>query len=467
MSLNPTIQFYTDILADIGIGVTSEGVLQALLPNNEVKNIKDTKTKKLVSLPLNELLRNNPKDYTFFHPLSESITKGEPHITQLFRGWIVYHLGSLSQELCFELMEVAVDPERQRKLSARQSVFLEFVGKTNSKTLEDMERVIKASGKAPADRFVNITLSKSTDTSQNWYRQANISFPVLEGEEDEAPFGVKNMSKTNARAVRGMLRYVFGHLGEVAMDAPNKTAVIGSSNDIAPYFDALLQTLIEFGSMYQDFIRLHKKILSPAFQERATFRLGWVDQIKDMESLRKRIPLIDDLDEPETKVKTVQRPKVQAGTAPAPAPAAPAWALKADAAPTAPTPQQQAYMPPAAPVAPVAAKSGAKSAAEFLREQQEAVAKQNFNPYQPQQYGGYGQPPMPQMGYGYPQMPQPNATAMNIQQRMAMANQQAYMNANQPQFGGYGMGFGQPQMGFGQPQMPQFGGYGQPQHMFM
>lgn len=466
--MNPTIKFYTDVLKDIFVGVTEEGELQINLPNGEVKPIKDTKSKKPIALPTNELLRNKPKDYMFFHPLAEHLNRGEPRITQLFRGWIIYHMSSIAQELCHELMEVAVDPDRQRNLTAKQGEFLKFVGKTNDKTVADMRKVIEASGKAPTNRFINITLSKSTDKSLNWLRQANISFPVLDGAEDEAPFGVKGVSKTNARAIRGMLRYVFGSIYESMEDASATSLSIGSSDETAPYFESLLQVIISFGNMYHEMCKLHKKSLSPGLIERAKFSMDWADELSNLSNLRKRIPVLelDDFEE-ESSRKNVKSPELK----PVATNSKPDWALDASAQQQQVQQQQQQAQQYNQPTQ-QPKQQGGVTAREALEQHNKAMMQQQVvNPYQQQHAHPYSNMPQQHLPGNWAQannqmMQMQQMQQMHpmndIQQRMVNATNQAMMSG-QPnmnmmhgnmgmnpnmQMGGMGMN---PNMGFGQP----------------
>lgn len=465
--MNPTIKFYTDILSDICVGVTEEGELQLTLPNGDVKQVKDIKSKKPIALPTSELLRNEPKEYMFFHPLAEHLNRGEPRITQLFRGWIIYHMSSIAQELCHELMEVAVDPDRQRNLTAKQGEFLKFVGKTNDKTVADMRKVIEASGKAPTNRFINITLSKSTDKSVNWLRQANITFPVLDGADDEAPFGVKGVSKTNARAIRGMLRYVFGSIYEIMENADGAPVSIGSSNDTAPYFESLLQVIVAFGNMYHEMCKLHKKSLSPGLIERAKFSMTWVNELGNLSNLRKRVPVFElDESEEETSRKDIKMPEMKAGVNNT---GKPDWALDVAAQQRSQQQAQQQYNQQPQPQQ--QQQQGGMTAREALDKRNKAIQQQqNANPYQ-----------QPVMGYGmgvYQPTPNNWAQANNqmmqmqqmqqmhpmndIQQRMMNATNQAMMNSRPNMNMGYGGMGGMPNMQMGGMGMNPNMGFGQP-----
>lgn len=398
--MNAALKFYTSILKDINVDVDEKGALIKTLPDGKTQAIKDTKTGVPFAIPTNELLRNHIDDYTFFNPLAEHLNRGESRVIQALRGWVIFHYCELAQAMALELMEAAADMEVQKKMSTRQAAYLKQVGPADQKTVDALAKVIRATDRAPSRRFLTIFMAMSQNVKQNWLRQANLSFPVLDGDEDEPPFETKGLRKSDVRAIRGMMKYIYGGLYEAAQESEGGYVAIGSADQVAPYFDSLVQTIIQLGTLFRTKAKLHRKVLTKDLYDKCNVSLDWVEQLSNYSDYRKMVPPIDNDDD--ESVKGAPQPKAPAPTK------APSWSLQAGSTPT----PQQPQMVPQAPVAPPAPRSsgGAKSLAEFNADRARAAqqqAQQQFDPYRAAQNPYAPQPMMTphqmvaQQGYGY------------------------------------------------------------------
>lgn len=248
---------------------------------------------------------------------------------------------------------------------------------------------------------------------------------MLDGDDDEPPFEVRGLRKSDIRAIRGMMKYIYGTLWEMAAASDKHKVEIGSGNQIAPYFDSMVQTIMQLAELFRQKAKLHRNVLSPELFERCNAKLEWVEQLGNYEDYRKLIPLVDNEEVGTPAPATPQPPAAPQG--------APTWALNAGGPAAAPQPlhtQTAPLPPPNAQLRPQASTGGVKSLADYNAEklqQQQQLAQQNFDPYAAAR-GPYGQPTLQQQ------------------------QQQAYMMQQQQMYGqqqGYGYGQSQPAYGMG------------------
>ena len=449
--MNNGNKFYKDLLADICIDTDDEGRLSKVLPDGKRQAVKDTSTGVPYALPTSALLRNHIDDFVFFHPLSEHLNRGEPKVIQAMRGWVVFHFCELAQTLALQLMEAGASLDVQKTMNTRQAAYLKYVGEVDHKTVEALSKVIRSTDKAPSRRFLTINMTNATDSSRSWLRQANLSFPVLDGDDDEAPFEVKGLRKSDIRAIRGMMKYIYGTLWEVAAASDKAKVEIGSGNQIAPYFDAMVQTILQLAELFRQKAKLHRKVLTQELYDKCNAKLDWVELLGNYDEYRKLIPVVDNEEVVETPVA-------------APVADKPKWALNAGATqqPVRPAVNHMAPQTPPPSIYPQQPVTGkVKSLAEFNAERMaKAQQQQTFDPYrqnaaqgyqmapqqamtpqqmmmlaqmqQQQQQGAYGYGMMPQPGYGGMQMPMNNS--------LQAYNHQALMQQQYQQQGGYNQG---------------------------
>lgn len=420
--MNKAVQFYADVLKGINVDTTEEGALMKTLPDGKVQAIKDVATGMPYALPTNTLLRNKLNDYTFFNPLSEHLNRGESKVIQAFRGWVVFHYCELAQAMALELMQAAASLDVQKSMNNKQAAYLKMVGEADQKTVDALGKVIRSTDKAPSRRFLTIYMSQATDIKQSWLRQANLSFPVLDGDDDEAPFETKGLRKSDIRAIRGMMKYIYGTLWEMASTSDKSQVEIGSGNQVAPYFDSLIQTILQLSQLFKSKATLHRKVLTKELYDKCNVSLDWAELLGNYSDYRKMIPIVDNEDD--ESVVSAPTPKPQATN--------PAWAFQASGnTPTPPPVQQPQYQQQRPQFQQPAPRTGTKSLADFNTERQQRAqeqARQQHDPYR-QQQPGYQQP------------------GMSPQQAMFAAHQQPqYQNA-----------YGYNNMGFQQQQQPGFG----------
>lgn len=268
------IPLYESILRTAHLTCSADGyVSRKLLGDPEPALIKG---KRLV-LPTPDHLAKTDNEVRF-HPLSENILRGESEVLEFFRSALNIRMNYTLSLLVYQMMVIGTSPAVHKKLSPDQSLFLSKVKNADEKTLEVLQRLMKAMPYNQTQKaFVSIYLKKGGVVGDRKYMRAGIvTFPLynelVKGELEV--YGVK-MRVKDRDSIRALLEYMFPNIDKVGSYSR------GSDSQVAPFLDALMKSVMSLASPLNDLVELYKKHIDDP--ENMMFESGWVETFDNLE----------------------------------------------------------------------------------------------------------------------------------------------------------------------------------------
>lgn len=458
------IQLYKSVLASMNVRANEDGLLSMELHGESLPLYCQ---KKRLALPIQSLLRSgNWEGLQPFHPVSESVYRGESPVLKELRKYINLRLMEIVASQISELVKVAADTDLHKKLKPTQVELLKCLKDADERTINDFQKIINKSDPNGATKLVGVYLKRGGKLGgDEFMRLAKVSFPIVDefDNSDRTIFGVKLRVK-DFEGFRKFFNYLIPDC-EV-----EDSYSYGSRSMSAPYLHALLSAYAKVAHALNKTTRKFTKYIEDS--DSLLINLDWEEHLDKFEQFRTQIPALDGNDgEPMTGVDTETSDQMagkEPKAAPAPSRVQPKTshlgqstvharqevaAPQDDAPPFEPDPVSK---PPSHPAAKPKSGSGGGVSWDSYKNQQTAAQQPQQPMYpQPQPQPGYYQQPQPQ--YGYQQQPQMNHYPGYPPQ------QQPYQgpppNAN-PRDLGYQTQWGAPAPQYGQ--QPNYG-YGQPQ----
>jgi hypothetical protein len=399
---------------------------------------------KEVVLPTPEFLKNPDWNrYMAFHPMCESIARGESDILQLAQLMVRLNLWDKYIDVGQKLLQIAADASLQTKLTPSQQKLLTAISDADATTYENFNKIVARSKHDYTDgvdrRLIAIYLKRGgSQDGQHYSRMFVVRFPMYaELCKAEEAKDAKERKVFDVQ-LRAKDIPVLKALHETIFPGDESAYTIGTNSNLAPYYTVLLNG-------YANMARQLNSVIKPFSKSHGIKQidLSW-DEGDNLSVYRNAIPPLPHNEgaDPTAEPAPAQQPVVQQPAMvqqqPAPVYAQPAMQPQAQPQPQQPT----TPAPTMGSQDPKHAKSNTVSWND-LNKQNAQVSPYGF----PQQVQ-YGQPPMmPQPGYGQPQM---------MMQPQPMMPQQMYQQPMMPQ---QPMPYGQqvsyqPMMANGQPQPP-------------
>jgi len=354
---------------------------------------------KRLALPTPSVLKavGRGEDIVPFHPLSESSNRGESTVLQMLKQLIRMRLSSSIMGIFTELVELCANKKRHKKLSAKAHRVLSCLPEADEKTLDAVERIIKACS-ADSARSMGIYLKRQGKIDGKVYsRVAVFKLPLYEEfEDDEAVvFGVK-LRKKDYYGLKELLEYILPDLAR-----PNGQ-MIGTNHLLVPYLDCLTKCYVRLAQQINQVYHVHKADLPEEYH----IDLSWVDDDGELDWKAWKdeiVPLEDSMGvvigtetQPQSKLPKPSIPENAFEVRSPPAVEQPPW----NPAPPAPQPAPPAPRYQTPPMG----QPKRKSIDDVLNERYGAPPQPQvpaYPPgYPPSVPGGYGAPPMaPQPAY--------------------------------------------------------------------
>lgn len=304
---NKLLDLYKSVLNCAGMAYDNEGFV--FVKMGKERNPAKISDGKQIVLPTQEQLMNGDRsNRVIFHPLSENIMRSAESeiITKLrsvFNIRLNYTFAAISQSLLTLCASIA----DHRKLTPDQSEMLSAIKDVDEKTIVAFSSMMLHSLKdSPERSFVNIYLKrKAVFHDKTYARGGVVTFPLyaeLQKEQDKY-YGVKLRAKDKA-AFLDLYRYIFPNIDE--LQSYNK----GSNSDVAPFIDALMNTVMGVASKYNDIIELFGHIIDS--HEDLIFDCEWVEGFDNLQDLVPQIRQIPTQVGNEGKHEVMQVAPVQA-----------------------------------------------------------------------------------------------------------------------------------------------------------
>lgn len=295
MSQRPTLDdalgFYQQILHSLMMTTDDQGLVSGFSPDGLEGpiTVPDGEDRKRLVLPTRENLRQpNWEGKMAFHPLSESVYRGESPIIKKLKRTIVSRLNIATTILLRHFIDIACDTENHGNLSSKQTRILECVPDPDDKTLADLTKVADNFGKTSDDEFFTLYLKHGGRyKGKECSRLAVVDFPIMEQLEDEktrSVFGVKLRVK-DFKALKNLFLYIFP---DAEQPEAYNHGVLSEDNASAPYFRALMGAFYNVAHRLNARSWLFRKHLND--YEIVHIPLDWVDGMDHLDAFRELIP---------------------------------------------------------------------------------------------------------------------------------------------------------------------------------
>jgi hypothetical protein len=284
------LPLYESILSFADMSVTSDGYVSRKNDGDPIPAV--TKSRRLV-LPTAQYLSNpKSKECIVFHPLSENVLEGESEILEFLRSSINIRLNTALLMIMCDMLVIASSQAMHKSLTPDQSAFLSSVTNANEKTLDVFVKLVAAvAHDGTGQTAVHIYLKKRGMIKGKQFMRAGIvSFPLYEElvklKTEKAPltcWGVKLTAKD-----RDTLLALFEFLlpGIDVTGSYNR----GSSSDVAPFLDALMQAALTIAGPINDIVEMFGDKIKES--ESLHFDNLWVETFDNLDTMIPEIRLI-------------------------------------------------------------------------------------------------------------------------------------------------------------------------------
>jgi hypothetical protein len=310
------LALYKSILSAINLHVNKEDMVYMIQDGSKEPIMINGR--RLV-LPTQNILREGLGDQRVaFHPVSENfLTEGETPVFTELKKFITLSLTTKMLFLMVRLATIASESKAHSKLTPRQHEFLSHVPNLDAKALKVIVKTLEKTEITGNNKLINLYVRKGgTLTNKSYSRVAMVRFPILEqleeGKEDYSVFGVHFDRKKDVVTMRALIEYVFPE----AEQTPGYS--VGSSDDMAPGFDALMRAYLGMVKRINNVVKLFREVLEDDesikdYRELLT-DTSWEDGLTDLSVYRGLIPNMDASAGAPAKVSQVEQAHNQAST---------------------------------------------------------------------------------------------------------------------------------------------------------
>lgn len=285
------IELYKSILSVAGMSVDDDGFISFKLARMDKKPVI-VKGKRLV-LPTTEQLRNpDLSNRVMFHPLSESILRGESEVVTSFREHITKRLNFIIGYVSYALLDLAISVAEHQKLSPQQTEFLSLVKDADQGTLERMRKVTENMFLGDASQsFAHMRVQKNGMVAGVKHRRVGVVyFPFYEElkkvpapKEPNEIYGVK-LRKVDREAFTALMEYLIPDIDKI------DKWMFPSDSEIAPTLDALMRSVIAVGDPLNSVVDLFKDHIESS--DDLYFDGEWEESFKNLNALLPQIRMI-------------------------------------------------------------------------------------------------------------------------------------------------------------------------------
>ena len=312
------MSFYRAILSAANLVADDAGFISTVAANG---NIPFSVGQKRLVLPTKEHMQNPDKsEIVLFHPLNESILKGESDVLARFRWNMSLVLNHKLHELMSHLIQLAASPGEHSKLKPDQMELLRGLGEADEKTLINWRLLLKAMPLGNTDKnFVHFFIKRNgLVNGRNHLRVCVTTFPLYKEllTSENTVYGVK-VRKKDHQIFKSLLESVLPNLDKDGFYNQ------GSVGETAPTIEALMRGLIGVASHVNAIIDLFEDVI-PELKE-YTYDDSWVEHLNNVEKFAAEVRMIPMQAGNEGSIeKAVTQQAPQLGSAP-PMAAAPAY----------------------------------------------------------------------------------------------------------------------------------------------
>jgi hypothetical protein len=285
------IDVYKSLLSTAGMSADSDGFISIQLAGADRKAFL-VKGKRLV-LPTDTQLRN--PDFTnrvVFHPLSESILRGESEVVTAFREALVTRLNFIIGYVAINLLDLAVSTASHSKLGPDQADFLMKIKDSDEKTLLALQKITESMMVGDSSKaFVHLRVQKNGTVGGTKHRRVGIVyFPFYEEikkvpapKEPNEIYGVK-LRKNDRETFKALMEYMVSKIEK------DNVWMFPSDSEIAPTMDALMKSVIAVGDSVNTVVDTFQDYIEGSTD--LYFNGDFEESFKDLNKLHTQIRMI-------------------------------------------------------------------------------------------------------------------------------------------------------------------------------
>ena len=300
---NPLTELYRSILQSMSIVADDEGYLSMVYNDKKfpwmiTDESTQNKTARRMVLPTPFILKNPDwNSVVAFHPLSEDIMMGMSPVIRKVLEVVNLTLNIRINGLMAELIELATDPRKSKKISPKFADFMVAASEAGDSTPAAYKNMVRNIGMAKgSQRVIAVSVKRgSTLHGKNYSRVGVVKFPIVKefddkhttnaaGKEvaDYSIFGAK-MTKKDRNAIRNIFMWVFPD----SVTRPEEYCT-GTNSMVAPYFDVIVRTYANICSRINAVVEMFGKAL-PNTESHIT-DLTWLPAIDDLSKFNGMLP---------------------------------------------------------------------------------------------------------------------------------------------------------------------------------
>lgn len=286
-TIKPLLDFYKGILSFSSMQVNDLGYIECVLMDNSTMCTIDGKS---LIFPIDERLRRyDLEKELIFHPMTESIVRGESEIQEKLRESFLSKANISIYFLFLKLLEIAKDPARHVTLDPDQAEMLAIVKNVDQKCYDNFMslglNVLK--GRMVDYRFVDMRLKRSGRYKDKQVDKLGVVFfPFYEKMQQK---DVAKLRVRDVEVIKSLYNYVFNMKDEDAYNRPcHGTAT-------PPYLTSYLYAGAALATPINDAYDRFKSTFTGEEQSMIasyTFDLEWYDQLTNIEALLPLVPRI-------------------------------------------------------------------------------------------------------------------------------------------------------------------------------
>lgn len=230
-------KLYSTLLGAIGVEAKADGSLHQVLDGDEqpfiVKGLQ-------VYLPTNEVVTNYNDSLAVFHPIGESLIKGESPMLQGLRSMAMRYLTFVILNTVDAVLSLAVDNSAVSQLNPSQIEWLKCANGADETTLKNWKSIMRRIDPTTPNRAITIFLKRGAELGDGhkFARIAIVNFNLYNEllERSNQVYGVR-VRKSDINVLVNIFEAIFEHIN--VQDHYSR----GSDSNVSPYLLAMIEAI--------------------------------------------------------------------------------------------------------------------------------------------------------------------------------------------------------------------------------
>ena len=249
-------------------------------------------------IPTHDVLRTlSNQTQIAFHPLSESIVRGESPVLSFLRNLIMVRLNNSIIELAVRLLAIAMDNTRHSNLTPKGKALLRRIPEIAPDCHDQFKKICDILDPNGNNKLLNIFIKRAANIDgESVKRAAIVNFPLL---KELSSKGDKVYSKTikskNKAVIADLLRFILDEDGDETISCYSQ----GSNSSTAPSFQCLVKTYAKLAKRINEVADIYSKELKTLIKDEQdclsliTIPLDWDGLFDDLGVYNGLIPSLD------------------------------------------------------------------------------------------------------------------------------------------------------------------------------